>query len=207
MHILKVRFRTNAEFEEHYQDDLPDGGLFCPTTTALESGMEVVVELSVPALPNKLLIRSLVRSWRPALPRLRVRAGAIVEFLAEEGDKRAFLLGTVRGEISAPRKRRHSRLPVEIAIRYRTGDSADLIDSHLGEISVGGALLSTQEPLPIDTEVILEITPPGSVSPISISGRATYHLPSGGTGLKFLYRDAGGSRRLRELVRRLRDEG
>ena len=27
---------------------------------------------------------------------------------------------------------------------------------------------------------------------------------NGGTGLKFLYRDGGGSRRLRELVRRLR---
>jgi len=206
MHILKVRFRTNAEFEEQYQEDLVGGGLFCPTTTALEPGSSVIVELSVPALPNKLLIRSEVKSWRPALPRLRVRAGAIVEFDAEEGDKRAFLLGTVRGDIASPRKRKHTRLPVEIAIQYRTHESADLIDSRLGEISVGGALLATTSPLPIDTDVILEITPPGSVSPISISGKATYHLPTGGTGLKFLYRDSGGSRRLRELVRRLRDE-
>ncbi len=205
MQILKVRFRTHAEFEEHYQEDLESGGLFCPTTTALEPGSMVIIELSVPALPNKLLIRSTVKSWRPALPRLRVRAGAIVEFAADEGDKRAFLLGTVRGDITSPRKRKHSRLPVEIPIQYRTGESADLIDSRLGEISVGGALLATTVPVPIDTDVILEITPPGSVSPISISGKATYHLPNGATGLKFLYRDSGGSRRLRELVRRLRD--
>ncbi|MCP4448807.1 MAG: hypothetical protein GY811_26260 [Myxococcales bacterium] len=206
MHILKVRFRTNDEFEEHYQEDLAGGGVFCPTTIALEAGTAVIVELSVPALPNKLLIRSKVRSWRPALPRLRVRAGAVVEFNPDEGDKRVFLLGTVRGDIESPRKRQHSRLPVEIPIQYRTHESADLIDSKLGEISVGGALLSTPSPLPIDTEVILEITLPGSVSPISISGKTTYHLPTGGTGLKFLYRDSGGSRRLRELVRRLRDE-
>ncbi len=206
MRILKVRFRTNAEFEEQFQEDLAHGGVFCPTTTAVEEGAEVIVELSAPALPNKLMIRSRVCSWRPALPRLRVRAGATVEFLPEEQGKKEFLLGTLRGEIESPRKRKHSRLPVEIPIQYRTTESADLIDSSLGEISVGGALLGTTAPLPIGTSVILEICPPGSVSPISISGKATYHLPSGATGLKFVYRDSGGSRRLRELVRRLRDD-
>ncbi len=85
-----------------------------------------------------------------------------------------------------------------------TNESAELIASSLSEISVGGAMLATPAPLALETDVILEITPPGAVRPISISGKATYHLPSGSTGLKFLYRDAGGSRRLRELVRRLR---
>jgi Tfp pilus assembly protein PilZ len=206
MLILKVRFRTNAEFEEQFQDDLERGGLFCPTTSEIEADTEVVIELSVPALPNKMLIRGRVKSWRPALPRLRVRAGAIVEFLDEEAEKKEFLLGTVRGDLDAPTKRKHSRLPVEIRVRYRTTESADMLDCQLSEISVGGAMLATPEALPLDTEVILEILPPGSVSPISISGKATYHTPTGGTGLKFVYRDSGGSRRLRELVRRLRDE-
>jgi Tfp pilus assembly protein PilZ len=206
MQILKVRFRTNAEFEEHYQDELPGGGLFCPTTSSLDEGEELIVELSVPALPNKVLIRGTVRSWRPALPRLRVRAGAIVEFAEEEEEKRDFIVSTISGDREPPPKRKHTRLPVEIMVRYRTNDSADFTECSLSEISVGGAMLATEEPLPIDTDVILEITPPGAVRPISISGKATYHLPHGGTGLKFVYRDAGGSRRLRELVRRLREE-
>lgn len=206
MQILKVRFRTNTEFEEHYQHELKGGGLFCPTTSALEVDQEVIVELSAPALPNKVLIRSVVRSWRPALPRLRVRAGAVVEFAEDETEKRDFIIGTISGERQAPLKRKHSRLPVEIDVRYRTADSADMLECRLCEISIGGGMLATEEPLPLETEVILEILPPGSVSPISIAGRATYHLPQGGTGLKFVYRDAGGSRRLRELVRRLRDE-
>jgi hypothetical protein len=42
------------------------------------------------------------------------------------------------------------------------------------------------------------------VSPISISGKVAYHSNGGGTGVKFVYRDAGGSRRLRELIRRMR---
>ena len=36
MQILKVRFRTNTEFEANYQSDLMAGGLFCPTTAPLD---------------------------------------------------------------------------------------------------------------------------------------------------------------------------
>ena len=204
MQILKVRFRTNNEFEANYQSDLAGGGLFCPTTNPLDRGELVIVELSAPALPNKVLIRGTVRSWRPALPRLRVRAGAVVEFDTDEADKRDFVVETISGDRTPSSRRRHTRLPVAVPVRYRTNDSAELTDSFLSEISVGGAMLGTDSPLPIDTDVILEVTPPGAVRPILISGKATYHLPSGSTGLKFLYRDAGGSRRLRELVRRLR---
>jgi Tfp pilus assembly protein PilZ len=204
MQILKVRFRTNSEFEANYQPELDRGGLFCATTSPLETDERVIIELSAPALPNKVLIRGTVRSWRPALPRLRVRAGAVVEFDESETDKRDFVVGTISGARQPSSRRRHTRLPVAVPVRYRTTDTADFEESHLTEISVGGAMLNTPEPLPLDTDIILEITPPGAVSPISISGKATYHLPSGGTGLKFIYRDGGGSRRLRELVRRLR---
>jgi Tfp pilus assembly protein PilZ len=204
MQILKVRFRTNAEFQESYQGDLPCGGLFCPTTSPLAVGEMVVVELSAPALPNKVLIRGQVRAWRPALPRLRVRAGATVEFCADEKEKHTFIVQTISGKRGPAPRRRHTRLPVAIAVRYRTSESADFAQSELTEISVGGALLDTAEPIALESDVILEITPPGAVSPLSISGKATYHLPNGKTGLKFVYRDGGGSRRLRELVRRLR---
>lgn len=204
MEILKVRFRTNTEFEANYQEDLANGGLFCPTTSPLEENQEVIIELSAPALPNKVLIRGKVKSWRPALPRLRVRAGAVVEFADSEEDKRAFVVDTISGDRGPSPRRRHTRLPVAVTVRYRTTDSAEFSDSKLTEISVGGAMLATAEPIALETDVILEITPPGAVSPISISGKATYHAPNGGTGLKFVYRDGGGSRRLRELVRRLR---
>jgi Tfp pilus assembly protein PilZ len=205
MQILKVRFRTNTEFDANFQRDLRGGGLFCPTTGALETGDPVIIELSAPALPNKVLIRGVVRSWRPALPRLRVRAGAVIEFDSSENDKRDFIVATIAGNSNSPATRRkHTRLPVAVSVRYRTSENADFVASTLGEISVGGAMLGTATPLPLDTDVILEVTPPGAVRPIPISGKVTYHLPNGGTGLKFLYRDAGGSRRLRELVRRLR---
>jgi Tfp pilus assembly protein PilZ len=204
MNIVKVRFRTNEEFDTNYRHDLPNGGLFCPTTTPLEEGESVVIELSVPALPNKVLIRGIVRSWRPALPRLRVRAGAVIEFLPDEEQKRSFVLETLGGTRGPSPRRRHTRLPVDVEVRYRTVNGTSFTDIRLTEISVGGAMLATPEPIPLDTDIILEITPPGAVSPIAISGKVAYHSHGSGTGVKFVYRDAGGSRRLRELIRRMR---
>ena len=39
---------------------------------------------------------------------------------------------------------------------------------------------------------------------MDISARVLYHAGEDGTGLRFLFREGGGSRRLRELVRRLK---
>jgi Tfp pilus assembly protein PilZ len=204
MQILKVRYRTNREFLDSYQGDLDNGGLFCPTTTPLEGGSDVICELTIPALPNKVLIRGAVKSWRPALPRLRVRAGAVVEFASDEAEKRKFIVDTVRGLREPGPRRRHTRLPVELPVKWRIIGTPDYVTGGLSEISVGGALLRAGSLLPIDTEVVIEVTPPGAVSPIAISGKVTYHAPNTASGVKFQYRDGGGSRRLRELIRRLR---
>jgi Tfp pilus assembly protein PilZ len=204
MRILKLRIRSSDEFEGLYQLDLPRGGLFVPTTTALDSGELVVVEVAAPTLPNKVMIRGTVKSWRPALPRLRVRAGAIVEFDSDEASKRDFVRDALSGRRTDVPRRKHNRLPVSIPVRYRLAKTSAFVEGAISEISVGGAMLNTTEPLPLDTDIIVEIVPPGGAAPIAISGKVSYHVPTGGTGLKFLYRDGDGSRRLRELVRRLR---
>jgi len=103
----------------------------------------------------------------------------------------------------APR-RRHNRLPVKVSCRYRTTASAAFVASNVTEIGVGGALLETKAPLALDTELTLEITPPGAAAPLAIASRVSYHGPSGNTGLRFVTRDGDGDRRLRELIRRLR---
>ena len=205
MNILKLRIKSADEWGELYQTDLPNGGLFVPTTTELEAGDTAVVELASPQLPNKVMIRTVVRSWRPALPRLRVRAGAVVEFEGDEITKRDFVADVFSGKRGGeiPR-RRQSRLPVSIPVKFRLTSSAVFQDGAISEISVGGAMLNTRTPLPLESDVIVEIVPPGAAAPIAISSKVSYHVPSGGTGLKFLFRDGDGSRRLRELVRRLR---
>lgn len=203
MQILKARFQNRQDFDEAYHADLPNGGLFVATTTPLTVGDQVVVEVFCKGLPNKMLLRSEVQSWRPALPRLRVRAGAVVAFLPEERDKQSFILKALSGQVQA-RKRRHPRLPVHLRVTFRTGGSLDNRDGELEEISLGGALLRCENPLPgMDSEVVVDVLLPGGAVPTPLSGRVAY-LHGNGVGLRFIYRDGGGSRRIRELIRRLK---
>jgi Tfp pilus assembly protein PilZ len=203
MQILKARFRGRDDFLDAYQSDRPAGALFVPTTTPLDEREDVIVELVCDGLPNRVLIRGTVLSWRPALPRLRVRAGATVEFAPEEDEKRRFILATLAGDLHPPR-RKHTRIPVAVPVRFRMPGTTDQASGDLIEISVGGALLRCDHgQLDLGTEVVLELLPPGGAAPMPITGRVAYHAGNG-TGLKFIYRDGGGSRRIRELIRRIR---
>jgi Tfp pilus assembly protein PilZ len=204
VNILRVRCRNLEEFEEHYLADLPNGGAFCPTTTELSIGAPVVVELACDGLPNKVLIRGTVTGWRPALPRMRVRAGATVAFEPDEAAKRDFVVQTLRGDRAPTRKRKHTRIPIGIPAKIRVVTELEFSEAELREISVSGGLIyGTLQP-PIGTDVVLEITPPGSEVPFDLEGRVVYHAGENQTGVRFLYREGGGSRRLRELVRRFK---
>jgi Tfp pilus assembly protein PilZ len=204
LNILRVRCRNLEEFEEHYLPDLPSGGVFCPTTTELQPGTPVVVELACDGLPNKVLIRGNVTAWRPALPRMRIRAGATVAFETEETAKRDFVIQTLRGERPSTRKRKHTRIPIGIPCRIRLANALDFTTVELREISVSGGLVCGDLQPPIGAEVVMEIAPPGSEASFDLSGRVVYHASSNQTGVRFLYREGGGSRRLRELVRRFK---
>ncbi len=202
MRILKARFRSTRDFLEAFQEDLPHGGLFCPTTKSLNKDEEVVVEVHFPELCNKMMLRGKVVWWRSALPRLRVRAGALVAFPEEEQGKTDFILAAAEGQVTEAVKRRHPRIPVMVPVQWRPSDSTQLRESELLDISVGGALLVTGEQLEVDSEIILELTIPGGATSMSIAAKVT-HMGDMGAGVRFLYRDGGGSQRLREVVRRL----
>ena len=204
MNILRLRIKSADEWRELAPSENVAEPIFVPTTDELKSGEQVIVEISSNLLPNKVLIRGSVQSWRPALPRMRVRAGATVQLDVDEQVKLTFLHDVLSGKRTDVPRRRHHRLPVQFACRYRVANSPSFVDSAISEIGVGGALLTTQTPLPLDTELTLEVTPPGGAAPIAIAGRVSYHAPSGGSGLRFVSRDGDGDRRLRELIRRLR---
>lgn len=204
MVILKLRIRTADEWRELAPGDSVQEPVFVPTTDELEAGQQIIIEVSSALLPNKVLVRGAVQAWRPALPRMRVRAGATIDLAPDEQTKLTFLHDVFSGRRTDVPRRRHHRLPVSVNVRYRQANSASYVDSAISEIGVGGALLTTPEPLPIDTELTLEVVPPGAAAAIAIAGRVSYHTPSGGSGLRFVSRDGDGDRRLRELIRRLR---
>jgi hypothetical protein len=78
------------------------------------------------------------------------------------------------------------------------------MDAELREISVSGGLVCGVVQPPVGTDVVLEIVPPGSEAAFDLSGRVMYHAGPNQTGVRFHYREGGGSRRLRELVRRFK---
>jgi len=89
-------------------------------------------------------------------------------------------------------------------VRMRVGNDPDSAEAELREISVSGGLVAAQVQPAIGTDIILDVVPPGGIAPMSISGRVLYHACPGQTGVKFMFREGGGSRRLRELVRRFK---
>lgn len=204
MNILRVRCRSAEEFRSFYNAEHPEGGIFCPTTKQLNPDDEVVVEIVCKALPNRVLIRGAVVSWRPALPRLRVRAGALVKFAAEEAAKRDFVLQTLAGDRKPTPKRRHTRIPIGLPVQVHVANNHDPMDAELRELSTNGALIFAPVVPPLGTDVVLDLVPPGGVAPMSISGKVIYHAGPGQSGIRFLFREGGGSRRLRELVRRFK---
>lgn len=202
MNILRVRCQSAEEFRSLYRPDHPEGSLFCPTTRQLAPETPVVVEIICKALPNRVMIRGKVVSWRPALPRLRVRAGALVKFDADEAPKRDFILDTLGGKLK-PRRRKHTRIPIGMSVRMRVPSHPDPIPGELREISVSGALVASSVQPPLGTEVVLQVIPPGGMAAMDISGKVLYHAGTA-SGVKFMFREGGGSRRLRELVRRFK---
>jgi len=204
MNILRLRIKSADEWRDLAPSENVTEPIFVPTTDEMTVGEQVIVEISSNLLPNKVLIRGAVQAWRPALPRMRVRAGATIVLDTDEQVKLTFLHDVLTGKKTDVPRRRHHRLPVQFACRYRVASQSAFVDSAISEIGVGGALLSTPTPLPLETELTVEVTPPGAAAPIAIAGRVSYHAPSGGSGLRFVSRDGDGDRRLRELIRRLR---
>ena len=73
----------------------------------------------------------------------------------------------------------------------------------MSEISEGGALLLTRTPMEVEEEIIVEVTPPGSVRPMEILCVVRNNSNDEGVGVEFVARDMGGVQRLREIIRRL----
>lgn len=202
LNILRVRCRSAEDFRSLYCSDHPDGGLFCATTTELVPETPVVIEIACKGLPNKVLVRGVVVFWRPASPRLGIRAGALVRFAPEEAGKREFMLETLMGGREASPRRKHARIPVRMPAKVRIGNNLHATEAELCEIGVSGALFVTATLPAVGTDVVIDIVPPGAVAPMSIAGRVLYHAGPCQAGVMF--REGSGSRRLRELVRRFK---
>lgn len=212
MRILRARFRDRDAFLGALQTQFLHGGLFVATRRVVELGSEVVLDVRFPELRSRVLVRGVVAWRRPARRHesAPLPAGLGVELLASERASRDFLLAVARGEVIDLMQRRHSRLPVRLEIAWRSRGERERYTAQLEDIGEGGAFIRSTTFQPVGSTVLLEVMPPGGVTPLAIEARIAWTRHSEGEegmGVEFRRRDTGGARRLRELVRRIREAG
>lgn len=209
MRIIRARYRDGSEFLRHYQPAFEGGGIFYPTREALDPGHPVLIEVRMPHLPQRLMLRGTVVWRRQGRHSTKLRAGLGIEFHQADATRRDFLLAAARGEIPEVPPRKHRRLPVDMPAEWRVPNDRVSHNGLLEDISIGGAFIRTSAPASPGTDVVLELVPPGSVMPLAIAARVAWCRRTEGDegfGMEFRSRDAGGTRRLKELVRRLEEE-
>lgn len=184
------------------QERIEGPRVFCATTKPAATGESVLLEINFPGLPNRVVLRGWTEEWKPAVPRLGIRAGVYVDLEPNQEESWRYLISIANGT-RQPGKRRHTRLPVELPARLRERNSTKQLEAHIAEVSVSGVLVRIAKKLEPDTEVVMEVRMPGAAE-VSEVGCIVRKCEEGYASLDFIVRDAGASRRLREFVRRLR---
>jgi Tfp pilus assembly protein PilZ len=206
MTILKASVGTSAQFFERYLADLPGGGLFIPMKRPLAIGTPVVVLVRAGVRAVPILLRGSVVLIRSGKHKPRTKAGIGVEFLASEKNRRNYLLARARGEIAGTAGRRHQRLPIDLPIRWSLAGSPEDRPGVLRDIGRGGAFVESYQPT-TGQEVVLKVIPPGAVAETPIMARIAWVAPGPATGFGVSWNARGpvGSRRIKELIRRMEE--
>jgi Tfp pilus assembly protein PilZ len=207
MTILKAHYQSSEAFLSQYLLDLPGGGLFLATRMPLVIGEPVVVSVRMGPRRSPVLLRGAVAWRRPGKHRTKTKAGIGIEFLFSEAQKRDYLLSVARGDSAEAPARKHQRLPVDLPVHWQIPGSLHENAGVLRDIGRGGAFVMTDEPIAGETDVVLKVAPPGAEVAMPVSARIAWVAPGRSTergfGVAWKARDAGGSRRIKELVRRM----
>jgi Tfp pilus assembly protein PilZ len=210
MTILKAHFATGAAFLQQYLAELPNGGVFFPTRRPLAIGEAVVVSVRLGRRRNPMLLRGQVLWRRPGKHSTKTKAGIGIEFLATEAQTRDYLVSVARGDSTEMVARRHQRLPVELPVRWQVPGALQDNSGVLRDIGRGGAFIKTEQPAPDQSDIVLKVSPPGAEVAMPLSARVAWTGHPGGEhgfGVEWKARDAGGNRRIKELVRRIEAMG
>jgi Tfp pilus assembly protein PilZ len=199
-----------SEFHSTYQPSGGNGGVFCPTRSKLMVGDPVSVKIRLGRRQPPMIVYGKVAWRRPGRHLLKIRAGIGVEFLPSERVKCDYLLDMANSGASVQSRRRHERILVDLPITWRPLGSTEDLDGHLRDIGRGGAFVLSPASVPHDCQVVIELAAPGAQIPMAFIGRVAWTGKTGEEnvfGIEWRARDAGGGRRIKELVRRLRVGG
>lgn len=202
---VDLELRSRQEFLAGYDATFAHGGVFCPTRGKAIKGAPATVTINLGRRQPPLVLAGRVAWRRPGRHLQKIRAGICIEFLASEQPKIDYLLDLAKAGDTVRSRRRHERLPVDVPVNWHLPGVAPA-RGMLRDIGRGGAFIRSSAPAPSDSEVVLELSPPGAQVAMEFTARVAWTAaqgPEAGFGIEWRARDAGGGKRIRELVRRL----
>lgn len=201
---LEVTLRDENDFCALYSPNAAGGSLRLHTRREAPLGtpVSVLVRLGRRQPPVHLVGR--------VGPTSAAIAGIVqVELAESERAKCDFLRARAREDADPANRRRHERLEVDVPVTWRS-ERGPWTQARLRDIGRGGAFVETDATTRRDQPIELEIASPGAILATALAARVAWsgRKPdlTPGFGVEFRARDAGGSRRIDELVRRLRGD-
>jgi hypothetical protein len=208
MRLLTLVFGSSAEFLSHSAEKEGHALLFARTKTEAVPGDQFLVEISLPGLPNRALLRASVRELKPP-------KGMWLDVDPADASTRAFILGVARGELEVKAvERSHGRFPATLPVTYKSVDGAGAparTESTIVDLSAGGALVrATAAPI-VGSAIELAIGPlPDDGGTITLQGHVAWIGVSEadpGFGVEFEMPHGEEGRKLRTLLRHASETG
>ena len=194
MRLVTLAYETKEDFLSSYHP--ADGGtLSTRTRTDGTIGEDVLIEISFPGLPNRVLVRAQVMG-------IAFEHGLRFAFAPADVTTRDFLLQIAQGQVSVePTHRDHARFPAALHASWAL-PGASASPTMVEDLSAGGAFVRAEAPPAVATEVELMITTPGGET-LAVRGTVAW-LRQGkdpGFGVEFGELPADTGRKLRAMLR------
>ncbi len=212
-----ARYKSGKEFLENFDYSFPHGTLTVPTRKKIPVDSEVAVDVRFPALQGHVFLKGIVAFIRKGKKYNGLKAALVIHLMPTAAEPRDYLLAIAEGHLEGLMRRRHPRYPTSLLLRWRMGQLLQPEDGLMENVAVGGLCFQTGKDLSPGERVVFEFTPPGSVSSLFLEGQVAWaalrfseHSPAHmhlGIGVEFLCRDTAGRRRLRTIVKRIRESG
>lgn len=205
--ILQARYSRGQDF---LHDVIPEqgagGAIRYETKIPLNVDEQVVVEILFPELPGRVLLRGRVSVLQTD------PLAAVINISPEDVEQRKFLEGVARGEIDPASSvgRRYYRIPLEIPVDWRVLGQGDVVISSTDDVSGGGVQIRTQNPPPVDTEVVLLLALTEREGQLRIPGRVAWVRQDktfSGMGVRFDAESTEEKKKLRDLLRKSMERG
>jgi len=206
--ILQARYTKGKDFLHDVDPDLSPGGVVrYETKIPLNVDEQVVLEIIFPELPGRVLLRGRVSVVQTS------PAAVLVHISPEDVEQRKFLEDVARGKVDPASSvgRRYYRIPLEIPVDWQVMGEGDVVISSTDDVSGGGVQIRTQNPPPVDTEVVLLLSLEGrNDKQLRIPGRVAWVRQDetfSGMGVRFDAESTEEKKKLRDLLRKSMERG